>query len=216
MARRPSGLLGRVDATAEPDDPTTGRILDGALKTFIDLGIKRASMAEVAERSRISPATLYRKFANRSGLVEAVGLREGKRILAKIDDVMERQRGAGADLETQATELLVTTMALMRDHKLFRRLVRTEPELVLPFFTTNGEAVIALGRGYLATVIRRFQDDGMLPAYDPLPVAEVLARLAVSVTLTRPTILPLDNRAEARAFVRQVLLPMLRAPSVSA
>lgn len=212
MTRKSDGLLARVVAMSEPDDAAKERILDGALQTFTEFGIKRTTMTEVAARSRISPATLYRKFVNRTGLVEAVGLREAQRILRRIDTVMEQQRAAGADMETQATELLVTTMGEMRDHKLFRRLVRTEPELVLPFFTTDGAAVLALGRDYLAAVIGRLQHDGQLPAYDPLPVAEVFARLALSFTLTRPTLVPLHDRDKARAFVREVLLPALGAP----
>jgi AcrR family transcriptional regulator len=191
------------------------RILDGALEAFVDVGIKRTSMNDVARRSRISPATLYRKFASKSGLIEAVGLREAHRILTEIDELMDELRESGADLETQATELFLAVMSQMRDHALFRRLMRTEPELVLPFFTTEGEQVLALGREYLAGLIKRFQADGLLPEYDPAPIAEVHARLALSLALTRPSVMPLDNRKKARVFVRQFLLPSLRAGAPS-
>lgn len=207
---RSSPNLRRKLSAAESADPNVERILDGALETFVDLGIKRSSMNDVARRSRISPATLYRRFG-KSGLIEAVGLREARRILAEIDQMMEELRSSGADLETQVTELMLAAMSYGRGHRLFKRLVRTEPELVLPLFTTDGEAVIALGRDYLSDVIRRFQHDGMLPEYDPAPIAEVLARLTTSLVLTRATLLPVDNREKAREFVRQFLLPSLQA-----
>jgi AcrR family transcriptional regulator len=38
------------------------KLLESALSAFLDFGIKRTSMGEIARRAGISPATLYRRF----------------------------------------------------------------------------------------------------------------------------------------------------------
>ena len=93
-------------AQDQPDaeaDASRAAILDGALAAFLDVGIRRTSMGDVARRARISPATLYRKFAGKSGLVQAVGLREARRFLADMADDMEDVRRSGGDAEDQSS-----------------------------------------------------------------------------------------------------------------
>ena len=43
----------------------------------MEFGIRRTSMGEIARRSGLSPATLYRRFAGKDELVWAVGLTRG-------------------------------------------------------------------------------------------------------------------------------------------
>jgi hypothetical protein len=82
-------------------------------------------------------------------------------------------------------------------------LLATEPEVVLPLLTVQGAPVLALGRAYLADIIRRLQSDGHLPVIDPEPAAEMLARVALSMALTPETCIPLDEEEAARAFARR-------------
>lgn len=200
----------------EPDsdaDASRAAILDGALAAFIDVGVKRTSMGDVARRARISPATLYRKFAGKSGLVEAVALREARRFVADMADNMEDVRRSGADAEEQIVELALAVIDHLQRNKLLRRLLETEPELVLPVLTTGGGPVLALGRDYLAGVLKQFQDDGLMPVYDPVPMAEVLARLSLSFALTPDTALPLDDHQATRAILRAHIVPALGLPA---
>ena len=97
----------------------------------------------------------------------------------------------------------------IRDNRLLRRLLATEPELVLPRLTVDGGPVIELGRDYVADFIRRLQAEGTLPAYDAEPVAELLARGAVSMALTTPTTIPTEPGEAARRFVRDHIAPLL-------
>lgn len=46
-----------------PEDRNQSKVLDAALVAFLDFGIKRTSMVEVARRGGLSLATLYRRFA---------------------------------------------------------------------------------------------------------------------------------------------------------
>jgi AcrR family transcriptional regulator len=194
-------------APPEPTDASRGALLDGALDTFLDVGIRRTSMGDIAKRAGISPATLYRKFASKSGIIEAVGLREARRFLADVDDVIEDAVRRGADAETQITEMAVAVFDGIRRNRLLSRLLETEPELILPLLTVNAGPLMTMGTDYLAQFIRKFQSEGSVPPYDPEPVAELMARLAVSFALTTATAIPLHDLEPARAFVRMHVVP---------
>lgn len=206
-----------VPEPEDEPDASRGAILDGALAAFLDVGVRRKSMGDVARRSRISPATLYRKFAGKSGLVEAVALREVRRFLADMDDTVEATRSAGGDAEEQVITLGLSVIDWIRRNRLLRRLLETEPELVLPLLTTQGAPVLTLGRTYLRGVLERLQREGVLPEYDPDPIAETLARLALSLALTPESVLPLDDDDAARALFRAHIVPALglQSPATS-
>ena len=154
MAKSSGRLLAMVRSA--PADPDQTAVLDAALDAFLDFGVRRASMGEIAKRSRLSPATLYRRFAQKSDIVQAVGLREVQRFLADVD----RRVDHSASAEDQLAELFVAVCGGIRRHRLLRRLIDTEPEVVLPLLTTQGGPVLDLGRDYVAEFIRRLQGDG--------------------------------------------------------
>jgi AcrR family transcriptional regulator len=192
--------------------PETDRepLLDAALDSFIDFGIRRSSMSEIAKRARLSPATLYRRFAQKNDVVLAVGLREVRRFIAAVEAKIDHT----APAEEQIVELFIGFSNGLREHKLLRRLLATEPEIVLPYLTVNGGPVLDLGRDYLVEFISRLQDEGKLPGYDPTPVAEMLARVALSMALLPATAIPLGDSAAGREFVRAHITPIYRLPPV--
>jgi AcrR family transcriptional regulator len=198
-------LAARAEAEGTGYDP----ILDAALSAFLDFGIRRTSMGEIARRAAISPATLYRRYAQKSDVVQAVGLREAERVLTHLDRVVDE---SAPPLE-QLTVLYRTVSTAVRTNDLLRRVLDTEPESVLPKLTTEGDPVLDIGRGYLAAFLTRLQHQGHLPAYDVVPVADALTRLTQSEVLT-PSREPLTDEAATR-FVRDHLAPFIRlsAPS---
>lgn len=205
MATKPTRLLSKL-RTPE-SDPSRGSVLDGALAAFVDLGIRRTSMGDIAKRTGISPATLYRRFPGKNAVIEAVGMREVRRLLADADDLLADLRHQGADADTQLTELTYAVIDGIRRNRLLQRVLRTEPETVLPLLTVHGGPVLALGREYLTEYLDRLQADGDIPAIDSEPVAELMARIAISLTLTPETTIPLQDPDRARAFIRTVLTP---------
>lgn len=215
MSGLPSRLQGLLRHSDHPPGADDGRdtsrtaVLDGALASFIDRGIRRASMGDIAHRSGISPATLYRRFASKSAVVEAVGLREVRRFLADADDVVADLRARDVDAATLLGELAYAVVNGARRNRLLQGLLRTEPEIVLPFLTIQGAPVIAMGRDYLTTVLEQLQADGKLPAYDAAPVAEALARLTLSIALTPQSVLPVDDPVAMRAFLGDLLAPAM-------
>jgi AcrR family transcriptional regulator len=209
MASKPDRLLGLVrDSDESADsDASRGSVLDGALESFLDLGMRRTSMGDIARRSGISPATLYRRFASKTSVVQAVGIREVRRFLADADDLLAELQDQGADVDTLLTELGLAVIDGIRRNKLLQRTLRTEPEIVLPLLTVNGGPVLALGREYLTEFIRGLQRQGRRPSYDAEPIAELMARLALSFALTPDSVIALDDPDATRATVRAFLVP---------
>lgn len=197
---------------AAPEDRNQTTVLDAALLAFLDFGIKRTSMVEVARRGGLSLATLYRRFAGKTDLIQAVGLRQARDFIAQVDTVVQRQIDSDAGAEEQIVELFVAFLDGLRSNQLLDRLLTTEPEMVLPYLTVRGAPVIELGRDYLAEFIERLQREDKLAQYDPLPLAEMIARTALSMALTPQTVIPLQDDAAVRQFARDHVVPGFRIP----
>ncbi|NUS43322.1 MAG: helix-turn-helix transcriptional regulator, partial [Mycobacteriaceae bacterium] len=185
------------------DAPATAdaNILDAALSAFLDFGVKRTSMGEIARRAKVSPATLYRKFPSKYAVVESVGLREARRLVATVDGAVDTS-ASGAD---QVADCFAAFGRELTRNRLLRRLLDTEPEAVLPHLTTKGATILALGRAHMAQFIRRLHADGELPAFDAAraeQVAEICARLSLSFALTPDGIVDITDDAAARAFAK--------------
>lgn len=187
-------------------------VLTAALQAFLDFGIKRTSMVEVARRGGLSLATLYRRFSSKSDLIEAVGLQQTRDFIESVDAAVQRQVEKNAGAEEQIVELFVAFLHGLRGNELLDRLLNTEPEIVLPYLTTKGAPVIELGRDYLAEFITRLQDEGKLPVYDPLPLAEMIARTALSLALTPQTVIPLGDDIAVRRYARDHVVVSFRVP----
>jgi AcrR family transcriptional regulator len=192
-----------------PDDPDHERIVTAALDAFLDFGIRRTSMGEIARRSGLSPATLYRRFSGKDEVVWSVGRREAARLVAQVDGCVD----PGAPAEDQIVAMFVAFMGGLRQNQLLHRLLATEPEVVLPLLTSGAGPVLQLGRAYLAEFIRRLQRTGDLPDYDPDPVAEMVARVALSMALTPQTCIPCDDEEAARTFARRHIAVVFGCPT---
>ncbi|APA95972.1 hypothetical protein NS506_01905 [Nocardia seriolae] len=193
-----------------PEDRNQAKVLDAALLAFLDVGIKRTSMVEVARRGGLSLATLYRRYAGKNDLIQAVGLRQARQLVEEIDAQVREPIERDASAEEQITVLFIAFTEGLRGNQLLDRLLKTEPEIVLPYLTVQGAPVIELGRDYLAEFIARLQAEGKLPQYDPLPLAEMIARAALSLALTPQTVIPLDDPVALRRFARDHIIPGFR------
>ncbi|MEV0359007.1 TetR/AcrR family transcriptional regulator [Nocardia sp. NPDC050697] len=198
--------------SAGPEDRNQARVLDAALVAFLDFGIKRTSMVEVARRCGLSLATLYRRFASKSDLIQAVGLRQARQFVEDVDAALQRQVDRDAGAEDQIVELFVVFLEGLRGNKLLDRLLQTEPEIVLPYLTVQGAPVIELGRDYLVEFIARLQREGKLPEYDPAPIAEMIARTSLSLALTPQTVIPFEDNRAVREFARDHIAVSFRVP----
>lgn len=199
-------LLDELRDAAEVDDPTSARILDAALDRFTTFGIRRTTMDDVAAAAGVGRATVYRRFAGRDDIVRAVILREMARFIAEVDAAVQ----AIEDPLERFVEGFVATLREARDHPLLRRLLEVEPDLILPFLTTEGTPALTLSRAYLTREFHRSRAEGHIrPDVDVELVAELLVRLCQSLLLTPEGRIRLDDDTGLQQLARDHLAPSL-------
>jgi AcrR family transcriptional regulator len=186
-------------------DPYAERIVEAARALLTEHGLRRTSLADIADAAGVSEATLYRRFANRDDLLRALVEREATAFIARVD---EQINSIDDPEEALVTAWLIFARSL-REHDLVRRLLETDPDRILPLLTINGGPALALGREYVLAMARRAVDRGAALTGDPEQIAEVLTRLAQSLVLTRDTVLPLDDERELTEFAHSVLAPLV-------
>ncbi len=203
------GELAAALLASHPDDvlPDAGHdhILDCALSAFLEYGIRRTTMEEVARRSGISPATLYRRFRTKDEIVRSVFLRDLRRFTAELDKLIDDDSPA----DEQLTELTIAVARRLEAQRLIARLIDTEPETILPQLTSGAGPLIELGVDYLATVIESWIDAGRIPPVEARPTAEIFIRLFHSLSLTPSTSFPLEDEERLRTFTQTTVRGLL-------
>lgn len=211
-------LLARILAegappAAEPDQAavaaaTSERILAAAAEQVEDFGLRRFTIDDVARRLRVSRVTIYRYFPKRNRLLEAVLLREQHRFLVQVGAAV----APCSTLEEKLVEGVVFALGYLRRHRLLQRVLRTEPELILPALTTRGGPVVAAGRQFIAEIGRQAPEaEGLSVSPQELEaVSEILARLVLSFLLTPDSVFGMKTDPQVRAFARDYLAPTLR------
>jgi AcrR family transcriptional regulator len=182
-----------------------GELLDAAMAAFLERGIRRSTMTEIARRAGVGVATVYRRFPKKGGLVQAVMTREVRAFIADVDSKI-------ADASTPTEEVVECFVAFVvgaREHPLLRRILATEPEVVLPALTVSGGPVLALGRAYVVEKIRRVRGEDPGSADDVELVAEIFARLAQSMVLTPDGRIPSGDDERTRTFARRHIAPLV-------
>lgn len=201
------GLMARAaDALAgAAGDPSARRALDAARAAFRDAGVQATTMEDVAQRAGLGRATIYRKFATKDALVEAVLLDDLRSYLARLEQVME----AAGPLAEQIVEGYVETLRWVREESLLQVVVERDGDWGMRYFTVAAGPVLATARRYLADRLRASQRAGVAVDVDADAVAELLVRLCHSLMLTPEGVIPHGDDAETRAFARSVLVPIV-------
>lgn len=188
-------------------DPTAERIIAGALEQFEEAGIRRSSVEEIARRAGVSRITVYRRFPQKERLIETVVLREVNEFFARVEAAV-----APLDsVEDRIVEGFAFTLAAARGHGLLTRLLRDEPEMLLPLLTIEGGPLIATGRSFLAQQMLIARSD--VPPADVEVVAELVGRLVLSFLLTPESVAEVQSPRKAREFARRWIAPLMLGQS---
>jgi AcrR family transcriptional regulator len=213
----------------EDTDSVTERILDAALGQFEDFGLRRSTMEDIAKRCGMSRITIYRRFPKKENLIEAVVLRELKSFLECLERVGSGETGAGGpgaggagaggpgvggelSAEEKMVERIAFALQYLGNHLLLRRLLRTEPESILPSLTVNGGPVVDMAREHIAAFIRHDLFGAKTPPAEAerhvQVVAELGVRIVLSFILTPSTAIPMATLEDARAFASDLIAPV--------
>ncbi|MFZ5757763.1 MAG: TetR/AcrR family transcriptional regulator [Pseudomonadota bacterium] len=185
---------------------TRARILDAALALFLDFGTRRTTIEDVARRAGMGRATVYRAYADKGALIQAVVWRE---CVKSIRDIA-RQLEAVSDPEQRFVEAFALTVQGAANHPLVRRLFDIEAEWLLPYFTVNGSPVMELAQAYAAAQFRAEQAAGHFTGVDADDAAELCIRLLHSLVLTPGLRVSARDDASLHRYARDFLLPLLR------
>ncbi|WP_210491913.1 TetR/AcrR family transcriptional regulator [Patulibacter sp. SYSU D01012] len=186
-------------------DAVRERILAAAAEGFRSTGIRRTSVNDIARRAAVGRMTVYRRFPQREGLVAAALLREVRIELGAIGAAIVTI----TDVEDQLVEGFARAIVAARTHPLLARLRETEPEDLIRRLTLDGATVLGLCRQFVGVFLRAAIDAGRLRPMDVDAVAEILARVGISLCSIPETALPVDDPEALRRFVRQHLVPIL-------
>ncbi len=178
-------------------------MLDAALDVFAKIGIRRATVDEIANRAGLGRVTVYRRVGGKSEIVSAVLMRESQKLFTAVRDAAARADG----FADRVVHAFATTIDTVRTNAVWNRLLDIEPDTVLPQLTIEASPLLAGAVAATAEVLRG-PDMAELSDGDLLARAEILVRITHSILLTPNVLSPLHTYDEIERFARRYLLPI--------
>ncbi len=156
---------------ARPGDAPT-RIKAALAACIARHGVTKTTLDDVAREAGCSRATLYRHFAGKRQLVEALVADEWSALVGALAAEVE----AAETLEDALVALVTGGARALQEHEALQRVLELEPELALPYLTFDGaEGTFAVVAADLGPALRRF-----LPDDRAHRTAEWMARIVLS------------------------------------
>jgi TetR/AcrR family transcriptional regulator, mexJK operon transcriptional repressor len=121
------------------DERKTEAIIDAARTVFFSEGFAAASIERIAELAAVSKVTIYKRFGDKAGLLEALVRRQARHM---TETIREANRGA-ATLEAQLVNFGCTLMSFLVEQKHF-----------------DFDSMLAVGKQRHPETTRRFFDAG--------------------------------------------------------
>lgn len=173
------------------------RILAAASSVFQDRGIADGTMSEIARCAGVGRATLYRYFPGKDVVLEALVLREARDLFALLDTELGADDEPGSMFERG----LLAALGHLRVHPLLQRVLREEPESILPLLTVQGAPLLEAAVDFATPYIERAVKTERLAPVDARAAAEWGARILLSLLLTPSVVVDLDDPVQVRSFV---------------
>lgn len=190
--------------------PDSDPILDAALAVFSEVGVRKATIGDVAKRAGIDRVTVYRRLGSKDDLVTAVVGREAVSLFADITATAR----TGKTLEDRIALGFTATLEGVRGHAVLSRMLELEPDTVLPQLTIDGGPILVAAVSATMAIFDQAVEDGLLADSAHLETsAEILVRLTHSLLLTPQATLKLDTAAEIEAFARAHVVPFVVGPA---
>jgi AcrR family transcriptional regulator len=189
-------------------DPAVTRILDAALDLFEDLGIRKSTLEDIARRAGVDRVTVYRRVGSKNDVAQAVIAREAQRLFERVAVTTAAEESLADRVVAAFTSL---TLGL-RDHALFNRLVRLEPNETLPKVTTHASETLTMCIAWAAELLLPPDADAQARTEITARV-EIVGRFIHSTILTKQGILDLNSEEQLTAFARTYIVPIIAGGS---
>jgi AcrR family transcriptional regulator len=186
------------------EDESTAAMLDATRALLAAYGVRRWTMDDVAERSGLGRATVYRRFESRDELVHAALAREAQRFFAEVAEAVSQVES----LVEKVVEGLLVGLRLARE-SLLPGLYRGDPATLVSLLTSTSFPPLAR-----LALVERYQaiaGGPLSPAElaEAELIAEVLVRLGMSFFLMPGSVIDFDDPEDARRALRRVVAPLL-------
>ena len=191
------------------------QVLDAAHSQALAVGWEKVRVGDVAAAAGISRPTLYKEFAGKQGLGDAMVLREIDRFLLGIAAVLEEHTSDATGATGAVTAAVAYTLAEAHANPLLHAVLtstRGGDESLLPLLTTRSAPLLTAATTALSGWFARHFPE--LPAADVADGVDALVRLTVS-HLVQPAG---DERETAERLARvavrylQAALPFVGDP----
>lgn len=178
-----------------PEPAIREQLLHAALAAASVHGVAKLSMGDVARAAGLSRQTLYRYFPNKDALLAEVVATETTKLIEQVVAAGAGEHGPREQFEAGILAALRAT----RDHPLLDRLLRTEPEVLLPLLVAERGPATTQIRPVVELIISLGRDD--LDPGELRRIADVVTRLLISYAVSAP-----DEPPEiVAAFLAEIL-----------
>ncbi|MDX1891724.1 TetR/AcrR family transcriptional regulator [Mycolicibacterium sp. 050158] len=181
-------------------DATGAKILDAASHVLAKAGPKRTTMDAVGKRAGVSHMTVYRRWASRGELLQAVVLRE----LTDVLDAAFYDAVLGDTLEASVTRAFGDVVWSVRNHPLVLTVLEAEPEVLLTLNADGPQSVMHTVVPLVAERLRQLAG-GALRDDEIDVLADVFVRMAHSMVVVLQPGRRLDTRSEVQAYAARCL-----------
>lgn len=182
-------------------------LLAAAARRFVAEGLRRTTMEDVAREARAGKATLYRHFANKDAVIDALLEREAARFERDLAAAAAAEATAAARIEAA----FLVGVRFFVDHPVMTRGRDETPGILLPRVQATSGPVVGRGLQLFEGLIRDGIETGELRRVDPRAAAEVVVRLILSYFVFPPMHVAVDDPEQARAFAHGLVAGALRA-----
>jgi AcrR family transcriptional regulator len=184
----------------QDDGQIRDRILDATAECLAEDGFADTRLlSAIARRARLSRPTLYKHGGTLEEIKNALLQRETSRFVAFVRGRVEQASWTTEDV----VDALVDVVVRARRHPLLRAAVAATPGLVLPWFTTRADVVVAMVTAQLAPVLEARIAAGEVPPLDVELLVDMLTRIVLSLVFTSGRV-DADDPDALRGYLRGV------------
>lgn len=190
--------------TPAPKADPVRQILDAAKHCYLNDGISKTGMREVADQAGIARSTLYRYFPSRDDVLVAVVKREMK----LADNSIRRKLIKFHSAEDIMVEGIILAMKTIPRQPLLKAVFASDEDSRARRIIWNSTVIVDYGSALLANVIRPAQAKGLLQdTVRPEILVEWVYRVLLSF-LTLPSNW-VKSDSQLRATLHALLVPVI-------
>lgn len=176
-------------------------LLAAAAHRFIEVGIGATTMEDIAREARAGKATLYRYFANKDAVIDALLEREAERLERRLHDAADAAGSCAEAVEAA----YVTGVDFYVTHPVLTRGRDEEPGLILHRIIADGGPQVRTLLDFFADLIARGVESGEFRRVRPREAAEVVVRLMLSYFAFPPMEVNVADPEQSRAFAHALV-----------